>query len=297
MGSIHVAQPIHTFMSTENNGFQVAVDLNHESKRLETFSSWLASAPIEAARLAKAGFYYTGKEFEVKCFACNIVIKDWKYGDIVVDRHKQLSPSCPFFTRSNNVPIEATQSNKYGISITDSPPARPTTSNTASTDNLRSLRPQVPSTLPASTIPSNNPTRIRPSALKTLPNSVPLAQLRSEEERLKTFTSWPVSFISTRELAKDGFYSLGDGDKVQCVFCRGCIGDWEVNDVISDEHLKHFPQCPFKRGLPVGNVTPGISPLQVPIPEHYFQGVDDAGSRRTQQSNICFNTSPERSGN
>ena len=84
MGTTHVAPPpILTLMNTDTAVTSNPVSLNYEVKRLETFNSWLTSAPIEAARLAKAGFYYTGTELEVECFACHVKISDWKYGDNV----------------------------------------------------------------------------------------------------------------------------------------------------------------------------------------------------------------------
>lgn len=82
--------------------------MNYETNRLETFSSWPSSAPVSPARIAKAGFFYTGEGLEVQCFSCNSKISQWNYGDQVMWRHRRLSPTCAFVVdqnQSGNVPI------------------------------------------------------------------------------------------------------------------------------------------------------------------------------------------------
>lgn len=59
--------------------------MNEEKNRLKTFDScWPASAPIEANRIAKAGFYYTRIGLEVECYWCKSKISEWHYGDQVI---------------------------------------------------------------------------------------------------------------------------------------------------------------------------------------------------------------------
>ena len=76
-----------------------------------------------------------------------------------------------------------------------------------------------------------------------------LSQYRDDSElRRKTFTDWwPASkrYLSIDEFVRQGFYCVGQGDKVQCVYCRGYLKAWEQNDDILLEHRKHFPNCPF----------------------------------------------------
>lgn len=70
------------------------------------------------------------------------------------------------------------------------------------------------------------------------------------EERVKTFGSWPKHMplqVTPYTLADAGFIYVGPNDKVQCVFCRGCIHRWEENDVPIKEHIRHFPTCSFVR--------------------------------------------------
>nr|XP_022292969.1 putative inhibitor of apoptosis [Crassostrea virginica]XP_022292970.1 putative inhibitor of apoptosis [Crassostrea virginica] len=74
-------------------------------------------------------------------------------------------------------------------------------------------------------------------------------KLRHDSElRLQTFYDrWPAvkSYLSKEEFVRQGFYCVGQGDRVRCTYCRGYLSDWEPNDDILLEHKKHFPKCPF----------------------------------------------------
>lgn len=78
--------------------------------------------------------------------------------------------------------------------------------------------------------------------------------LKYEKNRLETFIEWPIPMLSPRDLAANGFYYLRREDHCACIFCRGIIGAWEIGDYPNFEHNRHFPDCPFLRGEPVGNV-------------------------------------------
>lgn len=82
-----------------------------------------------------------------------------------------------------------------------------------------------------------------------------------EKERLDTFIDWPIDWLSPKDLAAAGFYFLRNEDFCACPFCSGIVGDWEVRDVPRDEHVRHFPHCPFIQGKPVGNVPITHSPI------------------------------------
>lgn len=71
--------------------------------------------------------------------------------------------------------------------------------------------------------------------------------MRLAEERLKTFTNWPHSSPTPQELASNGFYYLGRGDEVRCVFCKVEIMTWEEGDDPAVDHERWSPQCPFVR--------------------------------------------------
>ncbi|KAI8489381.1 hypothetical protein Bbelb_328240 [Branchiostoma belcheri] len=70
--------------------------------------------------------------------------------------------------------------------------------------------------------------------------------LRKASDRLSTFFDWPQSApVGAEMLAKQGFYYLGTGDKVECAFCGGQLHRWEWPDDPETEHSRHFPQCPM----------------------------------------------------
>uniref|UniRef100_A0A1L8DJN5 Putative apoptosis 2 inhibitor n=1 Tax=Nyssomyia neivai TaxID=330878 RepID=A0A1L8DJN5_9DIPT len=77
-----------------------------EENRLLTFSRWPSDAPVSADRIAKAGFYATGDALEVVCPWCKRRIRDWEYGEQVIERHRRLDPLCRFVinpTEAGNV--------------------------------------------------------------------------------------------------------------------------------------------------------------------------------------------------
>lgn len=82
--------------------------MNIETNRLNTFTNWPASAPVDPIRIAKAGFFFTGEGTEVQCFSCGGKISEWNYGDQVMWRHRNMEPNCAFVVNpqlSGNVPL------------------------------------------------------------------------------------------------------------------------------------------------------------------------------------------------
>ena len=47
--------------------------------------------------------------------------------------------------------------------------------------------------------------------------------MRREQDRLDSFHSWTLSIITPAELAKAGFYYLGQADRVACFSCGGQV--------------------------------------------------------------------------
>ena len=80
--------------------------MRSEASRLSTFHTWPHNDKVEAGKIAKAGFFHTGNESEVKCLWCGTVLNEWEYGDQVMARHRSASPQCPFIRNiSDNVPL------------------------------------------------------------------------------------------------------------------------------------------------------------------------------------------------
>nr|XP_021195650.2 baculoviral IAP repeat-containing protein 3 isoform X2 [Helicoverpa armigera]XP_021195651.2 baculoviral IAP repeat-containing protein 3 isoform X2 [Helicoverpa armigera] len=79
--------------------------------------------------------------------------------------------------------------------------------------------------------------------------------MRREDERIKTFEKWPVTFLPGEQLARNGFYYLGRGDEVRCAFCKVEIMRWVEGDDPAKDHQRWAPQCPFVRKLGGGAST------------------------------------------
>lgn len=93
--------------------------------------------------------------------------------------------------------------------------------------------------------------------------------MRNAHERLKTFTTlWPAHLEQRpEELAEAGFFSLNDGDRVQCAFCRGVLKNWQPHQKPLADHQKYFERCPFIFGYDVGNVPLITDPIRTPAAE------------------------------
>ncbi|KAH3738027.1 baculoviral IAP repeat-containing protein 7-B-like [Dreissena polymorpha] len=79
--------------------------------------------------------------------------------------------------------------------------------------------------------------------------------LKSEKMRLNSFKDWPKSSpVRPEELAKDGFYFLGQPDQAKCIFCNLVLKSWEQGDRVRTEHSKFNSSCPFLAKQNVGNV-------------------------------------------
>ena len=89
-----------------------------------------------------------------------------------------------------------------------------------------------------------------PTATYSTPVRATDPRLRNEKERLQTFTGcWSDGYpVDPASLAKNGFIFIGPGDCVKCVFCLNTLRQWEMGDVVEDEHRRHYPDCPFVRG-------------------------------------------------
>lgn len=102
--------------------------------------------------------------------------------------------------------------------------------------------------------------------------------MRQMEERLKTFTNWPLTFIKPETLANNGFYYLGRGDEVRCAFCKVEIMRWEEGDDPAADHKRWAPQCPFLRQPRPTSVSPNLGTV--------LNGHDECGTRGSTSSTI-----------
>ena len=67
-------------------------------------------------------------------------------------------------------------------------------------------------------------------------------------ERLKTFEGVESLFsVEVNELAKNGFFYAGTGEKpdaTACFYCHGKLHSWEQHDDVAKEHRRLLPHCP-----------------------------------------------------
>lgn len=181
--------------------------MNIEQNRLQTFNNWPADAVVSSTRIAKAGFYSLNDHLKVKCFSCGIEISEWNYGDQVMARHRQLSPSCDFVinpSTSSNVPNISQQCSRVdNIAATPEP-------------NLDS--PQYSNSLMFEGV------RLQSFIDWPIPH-----------------------IITPECLARAGFYYLKQRDKTKCAFCNGIVESWQLGDDADKEHKRYFPDCAFVR--------------------------------------------------
>ena len=82
--------------------------LKSEANRLRTFKGWPKGSCVSPVDLAKAGFFYTGKDDRVQCEFCQGVLRNWEAGgDNPIFEHRKHFPRCPFVQMFDvlNVPI------------------------------------------------------------------------------------------------------------------------------------------------------------------------------------------------
>ncbi|XP_038059133.1 baculoviral IAP repeat-containing protein 3-like [Patiria miniata] len=241
-----------------------SLNMEQEMNRLATFKNWPHSAPVTANALARAGFFFLGIGDQVQCFACLGIIKDWEFGDHAMGEHKKHFPRCPFVRDPTykNVPLVAEQA-KSGAA--GGAPAEkrakekaaelykaPNNAKKSQSGKKGSGKPVKGGGFNESLKScEGNPTR-QPT-IDSAETEVRLT-FRSEYKRLLSYHSWPRNHpMDPRDLAKAGFYFLEKDDIVQCFACFGKIRDWEPQDIPRQEHTRHFPSCPFVKGLDVKN--------------------------------------------
>lgn len=103
--------------------------------------------------------------------------------------------------------------------------------------------------------------------------------MNSEEERIKTFASWPVNApVYPLVLAQNGFYATGNFLEASCHWCNCCISDWEYGDDVQQRHLAVSPHCEFVRdSANCGNIRTQEFP-------HTTSDVDNASAQMTSDT-------------
>ena len=77
------------------------------ASRQRTFNMWgyrpLRPRPL---KLAKAGFFYTGRGDVVQCFYCGVKLKNWVSCDVPYKEHCKFSPNCRYMYMTRVCPEE-----------------------------------------------------------------------------------------------------------------------------------------------------------------------------------------------
>jgi len=280
--------------------------MRSEAQRLSTFTSWPHNDKVEARKIAKAGFFHTGIDSEVKCLWCGTVLNEWEYGDQVMARHRSANPDCPFIRNiSDNVPLLANASNNESQLLNPSGPNPSSQMQGISQDHESQDDVDTPME------PENNDdedetivdTTRSPIQRQVLPSGPNLQNYRSEAARLESFWNWTHRYPLPADLASAGFIYTGDRDLVRCVFCGQYVGNWEEEDFPITEHRGLFPHCPFVQGNDVGNIPisqlipPAAATLQssnIPggmIPQMQM-GMDETGLREDVNYGDAFRMRP-----
>jgi len=247
--------------------------MRSEAQRLSTFGGWQHNDKVEARKIAKAGFFHTGNDSEVKCPWCSVILNHWEYGDQVMARHRTANPNCPFIQNvSDNVPLINEAQSQVNTSQSESEDNEDRVNQ--SQDEAMEDEDELPEShtdtifpLPStSTSAGNSPTSASTTSRTSMMVVTELSQYKSESSRFQTFRNWPLRHITPADLANAGFIYTGRDDLVQCVFCEGIIGNWEDEDFPITEHRALYPQCPFVRDQDVGNISLQNSALTLGVP-------------------------------
>ncbi|XP_043920362.1 baculoviral IAP repeat-containing protein 1e-like [Protopterus annectens] len=195
----------------------------HEEVRVESFQKWPLYAKTDPILLAAAGFFFTGNKDKVQCFSCNGSLANWEVDDDPWKEHAKWFPECEYL-QSKKSEQEIKQYIKTYNGFTGVTGKHYVSGFILEQDIKEIL----------STFSDTENGRLSQSLYE------------DEKIRLESFKTWPQEAnAEPSALAAAGFYYTGISDRVQCIGCAGILGQWEVNDVPMEEHLKHFPTCRF----------------------------------------------------
>ncbi|XP_061176472.1 baculoviral IAP repeat-containing protein 7-like [Saccostrea echinata] len=250
------ADSLNSYFTASLQNADVVNEMRYEWLRLRSYSIFPLTLSQSPVRLARSGFYFTGRNQECVCFSCGVHNSNWTRQNIT-ELHRQLSPDCRHLRGSNdsNVPIgsrESWQSNNLHnfntSSITTNEPAE------CSLQRSRGTRRQQYDSCNAHTNHhSQPPSNSQPNRLKeTLePLGIVIDRPRYPSyavmaTRVSSYQQWPSHLTQTpRDLSLAGFFYVGYGDYVRCFFCGGGLRNWEPGDDAWIEHARWFPKCPF----------------------------------------------------
>ncbi|GIY22448.1 baculoviral IAP repeat-containing protein 1f [Caerostris extrusa] len=234
-----LAQQIQSTNSDSN------ADMRDEEKRRETFKTWPYFG-IDTRELAHVGFYYIGKRDLVQCFKCDGMLGDWSRYDDPWLEHRRHFPKCEYITMLNAFRREGTCAYFYKILNPYKPKEEENKSQKEHDDETCKIC--TSGDLNTLFEPCCHLVSCEDCSLKLFKCPV------YERKRLETFKGWPNWSHPSKQLTECGFIYLNSADRVQCVFCKIVLQNWEPLHKPLQRHAESSPDCPFLRGLNVGNI-------------------------------------------
>lgn len=239
-------------------------DYRFESARLDSFVNWPLTF-IDPKKLAAAGFFYTKRDDEVRCFMCLIILSQWSEGDDPMVEHQRWSGKCLFVRNApcGNVPIGAdpTMSPKpkrldtcgiYGVKYM--PCSGPDNDlKTEEAVNPGLVHPEISNDVEITVFwDSHTNANFTAKLVDVLGSKEPT--YASYERRLRSFAMWPERMCQSKEdMAAAGFFYhsglFSSSDQTMCFYCGGCLKAWQPTDEPIKEHVKWFPECRFIQRL------------------------------------------------
>uniref|UniRef100_A0A8K9Y1T1 RING-type E3 ubiquitin transferase n=1 Tax=Oncorhynchus mykiss TaxID=8022 RepID=A0A8K9Y1T1_ONCMY len=240
------------------NGAPVDLQYDNSSElfRISTFARF-PSLGVTERSLARAGWFYTGVGDRVQCFRCNVTAEGWQTGDCPTERHRQLSSSCSFIQTLPSTANLLSSSHSAFSPLRPGPAPLPVSAPNPAPNPVPGEEPVGYLNMGFSAPPPSSPLSSRgvEDMSHQRPPTCHNPSMRREQDRLDSFHSWILSIITPSELAKAGFYYLGQGDRVACFTCGGQLSNWEPGDRAVSEHQRHYPNCHFVRGDRADNVS------------------------------------------
>ncbi|XP_077976844.1 baculoviral IAP repeat-containing protein 7-like [Glandiceps talaboti] len=114
-----------------------------EHIRLNTFANWPSSEIVLPKTLAKAGFYYTGVKDNVKCFHCNVGLRNWEPTDEPWIEHARWFPKCDYVSQQRGTAFMKYVAAKFPQPYVPQVPADSSPQRAASASVPRPARPRV----------------------------------------------------------------------------------------------------------------------------------------------------------
>jgi len=76
-------------------------------------------------------------------------------------------------------------------------------------------------------------------------SEIPSYDMRTFENRLKTYKGWAIDFLPPGKMAASGFHYLGHQDQVRCGHCFKTFEYWVLDDDPTNVHKTKSPDCKY----------------------------------------------------